>query len=84
MNHILYRYLPFLMESPPFFLSILDTFWAILGHFSFSTSINDSLTIELNQQIFFELNNILNLILGKVILNCILNESYFGKIQILN
>ena len=56
------------------FLSILDTFWAILGHFSFSTSINDSLTIELNQQIFFELNNILNLILGKAILIQTLNE----------
>ena len=34
-------------EKPPF-LSILDTFWAIFGHFSYSTSINDSLTIELN------------------------------------
>ena len=34
-------------EKPPF-LSILDTFWAILGHFSHSTSINDPLTIELN------------------------------------
>ena len=34
-------------EKPPF-LSILDTFWAIFGHFSYLTSINDSLTIELN------------------------------------
>ena len=34
-------------EKPPF-LSILDTFWAIFGHFSYSTSINDSLAIELN------------------------------------
>ena len=29
-------------------LSILDTFGAIFGHFSSLTSINDSLTIELN------------------------------------
>ena len=42
------------------------------------------LSFELNQQNFFELNNILNWILGKAILNRILNESFFGKIQILN
>ena len=35
-------------EKIPFFLSILDTSWAIFEHFSFSTSINDPLTIELN------------------------------------
>ena len=76
-------------EKPPFW-SNLDTFWAIIGHFSYSTSINDSLTIELNyllnwiSRIFFELNNILNWILGKAILNRILNESFIGKIQILN
>ena len=76
-------------ENPPFW-STLDTFWAIFGHFPYSTSINDSLTIELNyllnwiSRIFFELNNILNWILGKAILNRILNESFFGKIQILN
>ena len=83
------RYLPFLMISP-LFLSILDTFWPIFGHFSYSTSINHSLTIELNNilnwitRVYFELNNILNWILGKAILNQILNESFFGKIQILN
>ena len=54
-------------------LSNLDTFWEIFGHFSYSTSINDFLTNELNY--------ILNWILGKVILNRILNESIFGKIQ---
>ena len=64
MNHILNWYLLFQWKVP--FLSILDTFWAIFGHFSHLTSINDSLTIELNyffqlnQQNFFELNNILN------------------------
>ena len=42
------------------------------------------LSFELNQQNFFELNNILNWILGKAILNRILNESFFGKIQTLN
>ena len=73
-------------EKPPF-LSILDTFWAIFGQFSNSTSINDLLTIELNNllnwinRFFFELNNILNRILGKAILNRILNESFFGKFQ---
>ena len=76
-------------EKSPF-LSILDTFWTIFGHFSYSTSIKESLTIELNyllnwiSRIFFELNNILNWILGKAILNRILNESFFGKIQTLN
>ena len=76
-------------EKPPF-LSILDTFWAIFGHFSYSTSINDPLTIELNyllnwiSRTFFRLNNILNWILGTAILNRILNESFFGKIQTLN
>ena len=34
-------------EKSPF-LSILDTFWTIFGHFSYSTSIKESLTIELN------------------------------------
>ena len=38
-------------EKPPF-LSILDTFWAIFGQFSHSTSINDPLS--------FEMNNLLN------------------------
>ena len=88
MNHILNRYLPFLTKKHPF-LVILDTFWAIFGHFSYSTSINDSLTIELNyllnwiSRIFFELNNIFNCIMSTAILNRILNESFFDKIQIL-
>ena len=43
MNHILNRYLPFLMKSPLFCL-----FWTLFGQFSHSTSINDPLTIELN------------------------------------
>ena len=34
-------------EKSPF-LSILDIFWSFFGHFSYSTSINGSLTIELN------------------------------------
>ena len=61
-------------------------FGHFLGHFSDSTSINDSLTIELNyllnwiSRFFFELNNILNQILVKAILN----ESCFGKIETLN
>ena len=52
-------------RKAPFFLSILDTFWAIFGHFSYSTSINDALTIEFNyllnwiSTVYFELNNIL-------------------------
>ena len=89
MNHILNRLLPFLMKTP-IFLSIVDTFWAIHGAFFYSTSVNDPLTIELNyplnwiSTIFFELNNILNWILGKAILNRLLNESLFGKIQKLN
>ena len=35
-------------KSPFFFISILDTFWAIFGHFSYSIIINDSLAVELN------------------------------------
>ena len=63
MNHILNQHLPFPLKSP-LFLSFLDTFWAIFGHFSYSTSINNSLTIELNyllnwiSRICFELNSI--------------------------
>ena len=53
MNHILNWYLPFLMNSP-LFLSNLNTFWAIFGHFFYLTRINDSLIIELNY--FFQLN----------------------------
>ena len=89
MNHILNRYLPFLMKSP-FFLSILDTFWAIFWHFSCSTSINDSLTIELNYllnwitTILFELNNCLNWILGNQYWIDYWIESIFAEIQTLN
>ena len=36
------------MKIPLFFWSILETFWVIFGHYSCSTSIYDSLTIELN------------------------------------
>ena len=78
------------ITTPQGYLSIFDTFWPIFGHFSYSTSINHSLTIELNNilnwitRVYFELNNILNWILGKAILNRKLNESFFGKIQILN
>ena len=84
MNHILNRYLPFLMKSS-LFLPILDTFWAIFGHFSYSTSINDYLSIKSNYLlnwisiIFFELNNILNWILGEAILNQILNGPFFWQ-----
>ena len=39
---------------------------------------------QLNQQNFFELNNILNWILSESILSRILNDSFFGKIQTSN
>ena len=71
-------------EKSPF-LSIFYTFCTIFGHFSYLTSIKESLTIELNyllnwiSRILFELNNILNWILGKAILNRILNESFFWQ-----
>ena len=76
MNNSIFESIFAVFDEKSPFLSILDTFWPIFGHFSYSTSINHSLTIELN--------NILNWILGKAILNRILNESFFGKIQILN
>ena len=57
----------------------------IFGHFSYSTSINDSLTIELNifwiESPEFILNYILNWILGKAILNRIWNESFLAKFK---
>ena len=90
MNNSIFESIFAVFDDKPPFLSILDTFWPIFGHFSYSTSINHSLTIELNNilnwitRVYFELNNILNWILGKAILNRILNESFFGKIQILN
>ena len=90
MNNSIFESIFAVFDDKPPFLSILDTFWPIFGHFSYSTSINHSLTIELNNilnwitRVYFELNNILNWILGKAILNRILNESFFGKIQTLN
>ena len=73
------------------------TFFCLFGHFLgnfcalfLPTSINDSLTIELNylldwiSRIFFEFDNVLNWILAKAILNRILSESFFGNIQTLN
>ena len=59
-------------------------FFVYIGHFSDNFRAIFLLSFELNQQNFFELNIILNWILGKAILNGILNESFFGKIQILN
>ena len=62
------------------FLSILDTFlgnfWAIFGHFSYSISMNDSLTIELNYLLNWIRNFFLNWILAKAILNRILNQPF--------
>ena len=58
-------------EKYPFFWSVLDTVWANFGHFSYSTSINDSLTIELNNllnwisRIFFWMELYFELNLGK-------------------
>ena len=56
----------FFDEKPPV-LSILNSFWAIFGHFSFLTSINDTLTIELNQHNFYLIemkNGPLRIVLG--------------------
>ena len=85
MNHTLNRYLPFFDEKSPF-LSTLDNFWALFlfDQYQLFSDYWIELSFELNQQIFFELNNILYWILGKAILNQILIESYFGKIQTLN
>ena len=85
MTQLLNQYFQFFIK-----ILFLGLIWTLFGHFSYTTSINDPLTIELNNlliwisRILFELNNILNWILGKAILNRILNESFFGKIQILN
>ena len=54
------------------FLCFFDTFWAVYGHFSDSTSINDSLTTELNFLLdwitrVFWLNNSLNWILNRIL-----------------
>ena len=65
-----------------FWINICHFWWKaplfLGGHFSYSTSINDLLNWI--SRILFELNNILNWILGKAILNRILNELFFGKI----
>ena len=72
------------------FLVYFGLFWAIFGHFSDSTSINDSLTIELNYllnwitTIIFELNNCLNWILGNQYWIEYWIESNFDEIQTLN
>ena len=60
MDHLLNRYFQFFYIKPPIFC----LFWTLFGHSSNSTSINDSLTIELNfllnwiTRVYFELNNI--------------------------
>ena len=65
-------------------------FLVYFGHFSDSTSINDSLTIELNYllnwitTIIFELNNCLNWILGNQYWIKYWIESNFDEIQTLN
>ena len=48
MNESYFESIIAIFDENSSFLSILDTFWAIYGQFSFSTSINDPLTIELN------------------------------------
>ena len=80
------------MKSPIFglFWALFGLFWALFGHFSDSTSINDSLTIELNYllnwitTIIFELNNCLNWILGNQYWIEYWIESNFAEIQTLN
>ena len=71
------------MNCPPFCL-----FWTLFGQILGTFPIGPVSIIPwlLNwiTRVYFELNNILNWILGKAILNRILNESFFGKIQILN
>ena len=78
MNHILTRYLPFLMKSTLFCL-----FWTLCGQILGTFPIRPVSMIPwpLNwiifwiesAEFFFELNNILNWILAKVTLNRILN-----------
>ena len=73
-------------EKSPFW-SIVNTFWAIFGHFPYLTSINDSLTIELNPLLNWISRFFLNWTIFwieswvKQYLNRILNESFFGKIK---
>ena len=88
LNHILNRYLPFLTKSHLFclFWTLLGNCWALFlfNQYQWFPDYWIELSFELNQQNFFELNNILNWILGNAILNKILNEIFFGKIQRLN
>ena len=48
MNELYFESVFAISDEKSTFLSILDIFWAIFGHFSSSKSINYSLTIELN------------------------------------
>ena len=80
----------YLESQIKFRLSCLSHFWALFGHFSYSTSINDSPTIALNYllnwitRVYLELNDSLNRILGKQYWIVYWIESFFGKIQTLN
>ena len=75
MNHIFNRYFIFDEKSP--FSSIFDTFWGLFlfHHYQWFPVYWIELSFELNEQNFFEFNNILNWILGKAILNRTLNEN---------
>ena len=88
MNHILNQYLPFLIKKTfsIYFGHFLGNFWAIslFEQYKWFPDYWIELSFVLNHLNIFELNNFLNWILGKAILNRILNESFFGKIQILN
>ena len=48
MNESFFESIFVIFDEKSPLLSILDTFWTIFGHFSYSTSIKESLTIELN------------------------------------
>ena len=70
MNRILNQYFQFLIKKKPPFFVYIGHFWSVFGHFSDLTSINDSLTIEVNCLLncitrgYFELSNSSNWILG--------------------
>ena len=83
INYILNPYLLFFMKSPPFFC-LFCTLGAIFGHYSLRPV---SMIFWLLKWIIFWIESgdlSLNWILGKAIMNRILNESFFGKIQTLN
>ena len=73
MNHILNQYLPFLMKSPLFclFLTLFGTF--PIRPVSMIPWLLNWIIFWIESADFFELNDILNWILGKAILNPILN-----------